>query len=193
LELCQTVQTMPHWRLIQTHVSLSTTIRPSSAEFGNEVGVEDGIVSLGTNDDFMMGTPPGAPGAITMDILVLGTITTPTRLPTSQLSLDVRRATSHSHGSRHHRDSDSGPYRDENVLLSLQLLAYLSKYPHVRPAFYNPRATFHPASVNLTARGAGANTGARLTNTTAGPSKGSGKESHGFFRAFGTRGTEKEK
>ena len=48
-----------------------------------------------------------------------------------------------------HRDIDSGPYRDEDVLLSLQLLAYLSKYPHVRQAFYKPRVTFHPASVNL--------------------------------------------
>jgi hypothetical protein len=28
------------------------------------VGVEDGIVSLEPNDDFAMGAPPGAPGAI---------------------------------------------------------------------------------------------------------------------------------
>ena len=28
------------------------------------VGVEDGIVSLETNDDFAMGAPPGAPGAL---------------------------------------------------------------------------------------------------------------------------------
>ena len=59
------------------------------------------------------------------------------------------RAAVSSHGIHHHRDSDSGPYRDEDVLLSLQLLAYLSKYPHVRQAFYKPRVTFHPASVNL--------------------------------------------
>ncbi|KAF9048967.1 hypothetical protein BJ165DRAFT_1342776, partial [Panaeolus papilionaceus] len=45
--------------------------------------------------------------------------------------------------------SSTGPYRDEDVLLSLQLLAYLSKYPHVRQAFYKPRVTFHPASVDL--------------------------------------------
>jgi hypothetical protein len=32
------------------------------------------------------------------------------------------------------------PYREEDVLLSLQLLAYLSKYPHVRQAFYMPRS-----------------------------------------------------
>ena len=45
--------------------------------------------------------------------------------------------------------SDSGAYRDKNVLLSLQLLAYLSKHPHVRQAFYKPRVTFHPASAKL--------------------------------------------
>jgi len=32
-----------------------------------------------------------------------------------------------------------GPYQDEDVLLSLQLLAYLSKYPYVRQAFYQSR------------------------------------------------------
>lgn len=42
-----------------------------------------------------------------------------------------------------------GPYRDEDVLLGLQLLAYLSKYPHVRQAFYKTRMSFHPATVNL--------------------------------------------
>lgn len=40
-----------------------------------------------------------------------------------------------------------GPYRDEDVLLGLQLLAYLSKYPHVRQAFYKPRQSFHPATL----------------------------------------------
>jgi hypothetical protein len=56
---------------------------------------------------------------------------------------------------------NSGPYRDEDVLLALQLLAYLSKYPHVRQAFYKSRVTFHPASVvvgftsGAGARGAG--------------------------------------
>lgn len=32
-----------------------------------------------------------------------------------------------------------GPFQDEDVLLSLQLLAYLSKYPYVRQAFYQSR------------------------------------------------------
>ena len=38
-----------------------------------------------------------------------------------------------------------GPYRDEHVLLGPQLLAYLSKYPHVRQAFYKTRPSFHRA------------------------------------------------
>ncbi|KAG6808214.1 hypothetical protein H0H92_005005 [Tricholoma furcatifolium] len=45
--------------------------------------------------------------------------------------------------------SGYGPYRDEDVLLSLQLLAYLSKHPHIRQAFYKPRVTFHPASIDV--------------------------------------------
>lgn len=38
-----------------------------------------------------------------------------------------------SNGSHHARDLDVRPY-NEDVLLSLQLLAYLSKHPHVRQA-----------------------------------------------------------
>jgi len=184
---------------------------------GVEVGVEDGIVSLETNDDFAMGAPPGAPGAIgdntTPRILNLeggrrrNTVDAPDATPRATVvglpvmpgaSTNGTNRTNHPQAgtghhrtatirgrptptdngptgntvgtaaaaaaaaaslnntlggrttsSHHHRDSDSGPYRDEDVLLSLQLLAYLSKYPHVRQAFYKPRVTFHPASVNL--------------------------------------------
>lgn len=71
-----------------------------------------------------------------------------TNHPRITLTITGRRASSN--GSHHHRsDNEStGPYRDEDVLLSLQLLAYLSKYPHVRQAFYKPRVTFHPASID---------------------------------------------
>jgi hypothetical protein len=31
---------------------------------GDGIGIQDGIVSLETNDDFAMGAPPGVPGAI---------------------------------------------------------------------------------------------------------------------------------
>lgn len=35
-------------------------------------------------------------------------------------------------------------FSDDCVLLSLQLLAYLSKYPHVRTTFHHPRRPMHP-------------------------------------------------
>ena len=202
---------------------------------GVGVGVEDGIVSLEPNDDFAMGAPPGAPGAIGDGLTPRGlnldgigrrrnrTIsgvaapgTTPGTtgdapdatpraaviglpmmagnngtirggqqqqqganfghqrhatirarpadpptgpvIPTAAMTTATAIGTtfpartsnaSASHTPPHHTTSDSGPYRDEDVLLSLQLLAYLSKYPHVRQAFYKPRVTFHPASVDL--------------------------------------------
>ena len=212
---------------------------------GDGVGVEDGIVSLEPNDDFAMGAPPGAPGAIdeggplrrdtirnrtapdatpragTMDLPLataptpIGragrrgqdpvTNTTPTaargthrnrtgdnNTPGNNTAVPLGRSSNH-----HHRDPDSGPYRDEDVLLSLQLLAYLSKYPHVRQAFYKSRATFHPASVNLpTARPGQSAAG----SSHLGASRSSlslsvaSKEPHGFFRAFSsatTRGKER--
>ena len=95
------------------------------------------------------------------------------------------------------------------MLLGLQLLAYLSKYPHVRQAFYKPRVTFHPATVNLGGRNGAAVAGKSgvagkgiLSSSATATSRGVSaiptpvKESHGFFRAFATatgRGKEKEK
>ncbi|KAF8149125.1 hypothetical protein B0H34DRAFT_791603 [Crassisporium funariophilum] len=242
---------------------------------GVEVGVEDGIVSLEPNDDFAMGAPPGAPGAIgegtTPRVLNLtnmetgrrrNTVDAPDATPRAAVvglpmmaavstngtirGQQHAQAAAHGHqrnatirgrptpaenatagtaagaaaaaaaatasinmgGGRtssgtnhHHRDSDSGPYRDEDVLLSLQLLAYLSKYPHVRQAFYKPRVTFHPASVNLPGArfGVGASPSPpapplppaarerqkekeKASATSSGSSSSLSKE--GFFRAF---------
>ncbi|KAJ7098398.1 hypothetical protein C8R44DRAFT_717147 [Mycena epipterygia] len=70
----------------------------------------------------------------------------------------------HAHAHAH----PTGPYRDEDVLLSLQLLAYLSKYPHVRQAFYKRRNG---------EKGKQAPGGQQLA----------------FLRAFGVAGKEKEK
>ncbi|OCF31562.1 hypothetical protein I316_06761 [Kwoniella heveanensis BCC8398] len=39
---------------------------------------------------------------------------------------------------------DGNRYSDDSILLALQLLAYLSKYPHVRTAFHHPRRPMHP-------------------------------------------------
>ncbi|KAH7926352.1 hypothetical protein BV22DRAFT_1087158 [Leucogyrophana mollusca] len=199
------------------------------------VGVEDGIVSLEPNDDFAMGAPPGAPGAMDetvparnirgIDTAILdrrgraapdatpraNIVPLPAPLPnqnagggTVRTGVPVHRgehtpnppsapgrASTHAH---HHREQDSGPFKDEDVLLSLQLLAYLSKYPHVRQAFYKPRTSFHPASASLP--------NARpVQQPVAGPSvmrnaPQPAKEPHGFLRVFASataRGKEKEK
>jgi hypothetical protein len=39
---------------------------------------------------------------------------------------------------------DNDQYSNDSILLALQLLAYLSKYPHVRTAFHHPRRPMHP-------------------------------------------------
>ncbi|KAK4684405.1 hypothetical protein P7C73_g5769, partial [Tremellales sp. Uapishka_1] len=39
---------------------------------------------------------------------------------------------------------DHNQYSEDSILLALQLLAYLSKYPHVRAAFHFPRRPMHP-------------------------------------------------
>ena len=202
------------------------------------VGVDDGIVSLEPNDDFAMGAPPGAPGAMDeatprnmlgMDAPVLdrrtrtaldatpratvvtlppapavpggtllgGTIRDPATAQPVHTALG--RTPGHVH---HHRDTDSGPYKDEDVLLSLQLLAYLSKYPHVRQAFYKQRVSFHPAAANLPANRAVQQPANRAAEqliagpSTARTSPQPARESHIFFRAFTSataRGKEKEK
>jgi hypothetical protein len=200
-------------------------------------GVEDGIVSLEPNDDFAMGAPPGAPGAIGLDDggemgprgMPAPDVTpraAPANLPLltpapglgrsgtvnansvgnpraaqrnragDNAAAPTRTTLHHHHHHHHHRESDSGPYRNEDVLLSLQLLAYLSKYPHVRQAFYKPRPTFHPASANLP----GPRPGQQPQQGVAGPSRatpnvpGTKDQQHGFFRSLANgRGKEKEK
>jgi hypothetical protein len=74
------------------------------------------------------------------------------------------------------------------MLSALQLLAYLSKYPHVRQAFYQPRTSFHPATATLNPQA----TQQQIT-PTAGPSRGKdATASAGFFKALaGRNGKEK--
>lgn len=216
------------------------------------VGVDDGIVSLEPNDDFAMGAPPGAPGAMDetvparglrgVDVPVTdrrirnapdatpravavplpvasvlpnaphseepareGAAATRGEHPTPTATMNTMRTSSHHH---HHRDPDQGPFRDEDVLFSLQLLAYLSKYPHVRQAFYKPRPSFHPAANNNAPRAPqhqpiAGSSGTRhlniptpLPNAIPVPPTPPAKEQVGFFRALASataRGKEKEK
>ncbi|KAJ3905358.1 hypothetical protein F5879DRAFT_1009442 [Lentinula edodes] len=228
---------------------------------GGGMAGEDGIVSLEieNNDDFAMGAPPGAPGAIpaaNMGDVTLGldgdlsmsetedgsrpasrgehvvpegqvnlemersdrqntltvegsrrstnTLTTPgtVRSTASNISIASTAATASTTTTTH--TLPPSPYRDEDVLLSLQLLAYLSKYPHVRQAFYKKRDSFHPASAGPIGGPTPSIPSTSTTNSTPGPSR-SGKEkepnkllkeSSVFFRAFtsaATRGKEKER
>ncbi|PCH42702.1 hypothetical protein WOLCODRAFT_132497 [Wolfiporia cocos MD-104 SS10] len=219
------------------------------------VGVEDGLVSLETNDDFAMGAPPGAPGAIEPARLPephgtgertprAGTTNLPRVIPINVPPVPntairvtagadaggVRAGRTHTsrgtntpaigvnvtgphgpvgsgpHHHHHHRDSE-GPYTESDVLLSLQLLAYLSKYPHVRQAFYKPRTSFHPATAQLPAgdgRFAQPIAGPSMyraapvsTVTVQGPaSLAKDKEPNTFMKVINTatgRGKEKEK
>lgn len=92
--------------------------------------------------------------------------------------------------------------QDEDVLFSLQLLAYLSKYPHVRQAFYKQRPSFHPAAANVSPRAqqqsVAGPSGTRNISAPvpAPPSTPPAKEQFGFLRALASataRGKEKEK
>ncbi|QRV90417.1 MYND Zn-finger protein [Ceratobasidium sp. AG-Ba] len=112
---------------------------------GEGVGV--GVVTLEQNDDLAMGAPPGAPGAVMPvgvglttprpRVPVVGNELTPrpglAPLVTGETPPEPRRAVV--------PGINPGPYGDEEVLFSLQLLAYLSKYPHVRQAFYETPPT----------------------------------------------------
>ncbi|KAJ6454582.1 hypothetical protein C8R45DRAFT_915077 [Mycena sanguinolenta] len=102
---------------------------------------------------------------------------------------------------RHHHSHahPTGPYRDEDVLLSLQLLAYLSKYPHVRQAFYKRRNGFHPASALAVAAAKASETPEQPVpkapemvreNKTRQSQNG---QQLAFLRAFGVSGKDKDK
>ncbi|RPD69748.1 hypothetical protein L226DRAFT_493928 [Lentinus tigrinus ALCF2SS1-7] len=201
------------------------------------VGVEDGIVSLETNDDFAMGAPPGAPGALegpppprtgadghpgagertpragTTNLPMtaartpsVGNFLTPTvdtgrnmdtGTPARQNTIrggntgtGNNGTPNHHHHHHHSREVDSGPYRDEDVLLSLQLLAYLSKYPHCRQAFYKPRTSFHPATAQLSNEGrygqpsSSSRSAAASSSSAATSTSGPSRDVHPLVKAF---------
>lgn len=229
---------------LQVNTDAHIIIHHGQGGDGMAVGVEDGIVSLEPNDDFAMGAPPGAPGAMDETIPARGlrgvdvpladrrvrtapdatpratAVPLPAApvLPNAPHSEEPARegaaanrgehptptATMHTvrTSSHHHRDPDQGPFRDEDVLFSLQLLAYLSKYPHVRQAFYKQRPSFHPAAANVSPRAqqqsVAGPSGTRNISAPvpAPPSTPPAKEQFGFLRALASataRGKEKEK
>lgn len=228
---------------LQVNADAHIIIHHEQGGDGMAVGVEDGIVSLEPNDDFAMGAPPGAPGAMDETIPARGlrgvdvpladrrvrtapdatpratAVPLPAApvMPNAPHSEEPARegaaanrgehptptATMHTvrTSSHHHRDPDQGPFRDEDVLFSLQLLAYLSKYPHVRQAFYKQRPSFHPAAANISPRAqqqsvAGPSGTRNISAPVPAPPTPPAKEQYGFFRVLASataRGKEKEK
>ncbi|KAJ2916089.1 hypothetical protein MD484_g4334, partial [Candolleomyces efflorescens] len=229
-------------------VGMGDVVEVAGVDDGMEMGMGMVEASVTNNDDFAMGAPPGAPGAIglmntagippdremtvTPDPLVqdpvvptmrttveapdvtprAGIVGLPHEAPTPMVGIVGRRDTIRPHdftpgparaatanptptatifpaARTNTRDSITtepattsassgqtpGPYRDEDVLFGLQLLAYLSKYPHVRQAFYKPRASFHPAA--STGSGSAASSASRWgTASTTATSSGKEKE-----------------
>jgi hypothetical protein len=90
----------------------------------------------------------------------------------------------HHHRRHHHVIEEVGPFREEDVLLSMQLLAYLSKYPHVRQAFYKQRICFHPATVTAMANASGGSASNFQHHPEASSSKAGPSGAHTFGEAF---------
>ncbi|TFK73683.1 hypothetical protein BDN72DRAFT_893855 [Pluteus cervinus] len=84
-------------------------------------------------DGALLQLPGRATPTINTTAAAAATTTAPGIGPSFTISR--RPSTAMTNANHDHRDVESGPYRDEDVLLSLQLLVYLSKYPHVRQAF----------------------------------------------------------
>lgn len=89
----------------------------------------------------------------------------------------------HHHRHRHHQSEDASLYKEDDILLSLQLLVYLSRYPRVRPAFCTQRLSFHLMTVFLQ------QPHQQSPQDTYGPEP--AKKETVFFKAFTSRGKEK--
>ncbi|WWC71499.1 uncharacterized protein I206_105457 [Kwoniella pini CBS 10737] len=108
--------------------------------------------------DMEAGAPPGQPGAAQTPRVTPGEAPTPRQVPgdpppantPDQAAIIIANSAPrgfHDLGSYVGISSllnpDGNRYSDDSILLALQLLAYLSKYPHVRTAFHHPRRPMH--------------------------------------------------
>jgi MYND finger len=122
----------------------TTTPRPGTVDVTPRAALAtlaDDSSQLGRNATFP--GPIDASGPITLPANLLGAVGGTMGVEATTRAVRARAADSHI-GSRsgvamNSSSQKQGPYKDEDVLLSLQLLAYLSKYPYVRQAFYKPR------------------------------------------------------
>ncbi|KAL0059158.1 hypothetical protein AAF712_014130 [Marasmius tenuissimus] len=149
------------------NISSSSTAIPESSGSSSIIS-RSGTIRGRPMDDMYDRQPASSSGRRGRGDTIIPTgaslITDPTRAAAAEIvrpsapapSFSGRTSSSNNH---HLHSTPASPYRDEDVLLGLQLLAYLSKYPHVRQAFYKKRDSFHPAAVTTTtvpaARGKG--------------------------------------
>lgn len=117
----------------------------------------DALAAAQTAQDLFDGAPPGQPGTGVNDVLQAGTPRPPNLMnlvPGARPAPPVITATGAPRGfpdlasfmtSRLEEPGAEHEYSDSTVLVALQLLAYLSKYPHVRSVFYRPHRPMHPS------------------------------------------------
>ena len=73
------------------------------------------------------------------------------------------------------------------MLSTLQPLAYLRKYPHVRQVFYQQRTSFHPAAPTLRPQATTSTPQQAAPPTVEPSSRGTSSRSTGFFMALANR------
>lgn len=145
------------------------TMLPEGAGPPPNVEIVDGATDLMEDDpdpdamaaeqarlDMEAGAPPGQPGAAQTPRVATAD-TTPRQLLTQPPAAENTQIIIANGAPRGFQDlgsyvgvsailnPDGNRYSDDSILLSLQLLAYLSKYPHVRSAFHHPRRPMHPS------------------------------------------------
>lgn len=147
-----------------------TTLDAMQRGMTNEIAAVDATAQAQAEVDLAMGAPPGAPGAaqtpripemtprqtlrqlqptVTRD----GTIIENRELngPAVVIAAGAPRGFSDLNNLVNVMETTTtageSTYNDDTILLCLQLLAYLSKYPHVRAAFHHPHRPMHPGVV----------------------------------------------
>lgn len=137
-------------------------------ETGPQPAIVDGLVDLANDEpdpevlaaeqarfDMEAGAPPGQPGAAQTPRMTNTDMQQPTELAAQVPPVQPAQIIIANHAPRGFQDlasyvgvslllnPEGTNYSEDNILLALQLLAYLSKYPHVRATFHHPRRPMH--------------------------------------------------
>ena len=137
-------------KIIKNKVLHPFTAKPPLAILTSALNSSTGSCGMVTSQhghQCVLGPTLDSPTGISPVIPIAPTTTIPIPSPTpSTTHITFPSRTSNAESTPHTPAHDastsdsSGPYMDEDVPLILQLLAYLSRYPHLRQAFYKPSA-----------------------------------------------------